>query len=89
MIAESGDLINSRISNTDANSEVSYHKFTTNLVQGGRVVFDTEKRRIASGLDNAFDFFTGDFLELSPGENTLKFQSPPARFEVEYRDTYL
>jgi len=89
MTAESGDLINSRISNTDANAEVSYHKFTTNIVQGGRVVFDTEKRRIASGLDNAFDFFTGDFLELSPGENTLKFQSPPARFEIEYRDTYL
>lgn len=89
MRAESGDLINSRISNTDSDDEVTYFRFTTNVVQGSTVVFDSDQKRIISGLATSVSFFTGDFIELSQGDNTIKVQSAPARFEIEHRDTYL
>ncbi len=89
MKAASGDLINSRVSNTDADNEVTYFRFTKNVVQGSTVVFDTQQSRIISGIDDSVSFFTGDFIEFSQGDNTVKVQTAPARFELEYRDTYL
>lgn len=87
-LATSGDIIDTRVTNVDNNSIRTFFKYTQNMVDGSKSIFDTPERRILSPNENAMNFFSGDFLEISPGSNTLTVESSPARYQFSYRDTW-
>jgi hypothetical protein len=88
MKSTSGDLINSRITNIDANGEQTLFRYTDNVIQNNTVTFDSQKRSIFANINNAMNFFSGDFLEMSAGDNVVKIQAAPSRFEFEYNDMW-
>jgi hypothetical protein len=89
MIADSGDLIDTRIINTEPEGRTSFFRFSKNLVQTGTILFDSMTRQISGAGRDYANFFTGDFIEMPKGDNTFEVQSAPGRYQFEYRDTYL
>lgn len=87
--ALSGDMINTRVTNQEADLTKSYFRYAKTLVQDENIIFDSQQRQILTGINNAANFFTGDFIEFAPGVNTVTVQGAPARYEIEFRDTYL
>jgi hypothetical protein len=89
MIADSGDLIDTRIINTEPEGGTSFFRYSKNLVQTGSMIFDSTARQILGGGNDAANFFTGDFIEMPKGDNVVTIESAPARYQIEHRDTFI
>lgn len=72
---------------------VDYIEFEDNFSPGDQIIIDSGTFRITRNGQNVSHLYTGDFLQLNPGVNTLRWTDPESSrtvlFRITHRDRFL
>ncbi|NUU73759.1 phage distal tail protein, partial [Paenibacillus xylanilyticus] len=72
---------------------VDYIEFEDNFNPGDQIIIDSGKFKITRNGQNVSHLYTGDFLQLNPGTNSLRWTDPETArtvlFRITHRDRFL